>query len=244
MEDRLDIQRVELTHDVLTPVIKKSRDERQQQEAVLRAEQHALEVREKARGQLRRLRWIVAAIAMAVALAVVSGFGAVSYSLYRVSEERLREVQRQKELAQASEREAKLAREEALKEKEKAEENHQLADKRFDGQLSAVDAMSLLDEGLKTMGGSQEIRQVILRRALDQYEKILRERPDDPTVRARLALAYLKLGTLQSETDDFAGAIQSLGQAAVTNQPIFLYVCIYMVMQTIQRGRNTRLYFA
>ena len=39
LEDRLDIQRVELTHDVLTSVVKKSRDERQQQEAMLRAEQ-------------------------------------------------------------------------------------------------------------------------------------------------------------------------------------------------------------
>ena len=31
VEERLEVQRIELTHDVLTKVIKKSRDERQQQ---------------------------------------------------------------------------------------------------------------------------------------------------------------------------------------------------------------------
>ena len=37
LENRLDVQRVELIHDVLTAVVKKGRDERQQQEATLRA---------------------------------------------------------------------------------------------------------------------------------------------------------------------------------------------------------------
>ncbi len=79
LENRLDIQRVELTHDVLTAVVKKSRDERQQREA--------REAREKARRQRRQLVFILAG--MAAALVVVSGYGIWSYHQYRarVSEE-------------------------------------------------------------------------------------------------------------------------------------------------------------
>ena len=77
LEERLDIQRVELTHDVLTAVVKKSRDERHQREATLRAEQQAQEVREKARRQWRRLT--VTIVGMAAALVVMSAFGAFSF---------------------------------------------------------------------------------------------------------------------------------------------------------------------
>jgi WD40 repeat protein len=97
IEPRLDIQRVELIHDVLTPVVKKSRDERQQQEATRRAEQQAQEAREKARRQRRKLRLIVAG--MTAALLVVTGFGVYSYHLWRLSEDRLREVEKQKQRA-------------------------------------------------------------------------------------------------------------------------------------------------
>jgi tetratricopeptide (TPR) repeat protein len=101
LEERLAVQRVELTHDVLTRVVKKSRDERQKQQA----KQSAQETREKARRQRKRLLFIVAA--MAVGLLVVTGLGALSYHLYRVSEKHRLEAER--------------AREEALKEKSQAE---------------------------------------------------------------------------------------------------------------------------
>ena len=77
VEERLKIQRVELAHDVLTPVIKKSRDQRQQKEAVVRAEQRAQEAREKVRRQRKKQRLIVAG--MAAALLIVSGIGMVIY---------------------------------------------------------------------------------------------------------------------------------------------------------------------
>ena len=84
LEERLDIQRVELTHDVLTQVIKKSRDERQQKEATARAERQAQEVRERARRQRKRLTIIVGG--MAVALVVVSGFGIFSFLQWQEAE--------------------------------------------------------------------------------------------------------------------------------------------------------------
>ena len=121
LEDRLDIQRVELTHDVLTPVVKKSRDERQQHEATLRAEQQAQEIREKVRRQRRKFRWILAG--MAVVLVVVTSFAAWSYSLYRVSEERLLEVERQKNRAEKGEKDAQ----QAVTAKQKAEQVRDVA---------------------------------------------------------------------------------------------------------------------
>ena len=110
LEDRLDIQRVELTHDVLTSVVKKSRDERQQQEAALRAERQATEVREKARRQRRRSRFVFAG--MAAALVVVGGFGVGSYYQFRLSQDRLREAVRQRARAERGERDATVASEE------------------------------------------------------------------------------------------------------------------------------------
>ena len=125
LEDRLDIQRVELTHDVLTTVVKKSRDERHQREATLRAEQQAQEVREKARRQWRRLSITIAG--MAAALVVMSAFGVFSFYQWQ-------EAVRQKE-------QARQAREQALKEKAKAEESQHLATQRFDEKRQAMDKM-------------------------------------------------------------------------------------------------------
>jgi hypothetical protein len=120
LEERLDIQRVELTHDVLTAVVKKSRDQRQQQEAMLRAEQGAREAREKVRRQRRRMGFIVAG--MAAALIVVTAFGVWSYLLYRVSEDRLLEVEREKRRAEIQKERAERGEELASKARKDAEQ--------------------------------------------------------------------------------------------------------------------------
>jgi hypothetical protein len=127
LEVRLEIQRVELTHDVLTPVVRKSRDERQQQEATRRAEQEARETREKAWRQRRRLGFIVAG--MAAALMVVTGFGIWSYHLYRVSEDRLLEVEREKRKAEREQKRAERGEELASKARADAEDNRRIAEK-------------------------------------------------------------------------------------------------------------------
>ena len=83
VEERLEVQHIELTHDVLTEVIKESRDERQQQEAAQEAQRHEQEVREQLR-QSRRKRTIVAAVmVMTVVLAVMSALGLISYKAWR-----------------------------------------------------------------------------------------------------------------------------------------------------------------
>jgi hypothetical protein len=75
IEERLDVRRVELTHDVLTGVVKASRDQRHQREAReaterLLAEQAARE--HAARRALRRARAIAAGCTVLAAVAIVA----------------------------------------------------------------------------------------------------------------------------------------------------------------------------
>jgi tetratricopeptide (TPR) repeat protein len=206
LEERLDIQRVELTHDVLTTVVKKSRDERQQKEATLRAELQAQETREKARRQRKRARLIMAG--MAVAMVAVLTFGAVSFYQYHVSYERWLEAERQKheaenqkERAEKGEQDAKQARAEAVTEKDIAEANRKLAEHML-AQFS--------DKQLREMPGTQEIRRVLFKRGVETYESMFREKLNDPIVQLSLVDRYAELGRLQSEIGTLDQALEPL----------------------------------
>jgi tetratricopeptide (TPR) repeat protein len=210
LEERLDIQRVELTHDVLTSVVKKSRDERQQKEAMVRAELHAQEIREKAQRQRRRLRVVVGG--MAAALLVVGGFGVWSFNLYRTSRERLLEVERQKERAEKQERGAMQARAEAVKEKERAEEGQKLAGQRFDEKRQAMDNMlaEFSDKRLSGQPGTQQIRKVLFERGISFYESMFRENQSDITIQLSLTQRYTELGRLLSEIESLDKSLEQL----------------------------------
>ena len=65
-EDRHHIRRVELTHDVLIPVIKVSRDTRRTNEALAQAESLRFE-----QAAQRRKQQITAAVACALAIALI-----------------------------------------------------------------------------------------------------------------------------------------------------------------------------
>jgi len=69
-EDRHNTRRVELTHDVLIPVIKASRDARLAREALAQAEQQQREAYEKARVARRRLAVVAVLLVLAVACAI------------------------------------------------------------------------------------------------------------------------------------------------------------------------------
>ncbi len=210
VEERLDIQRVELTHDVLTAVVKRSRDARQQQEATQRAEAAAREVQEKARQQRRRLRWIVAG--MAAALIVVGTFAVVSFYLYRISEERRREAEEQKARAERGEEEASLAHAAAVREKERAEEGEHLADRRFVEKRQAMDDMlaQFSDQKLSGLPGTQQIRKVLFQRGIEQYEAMFKDNRDDPAIALKLADLYHNQGVLQSEIESLERALVPL----------------------------------
>jgi hypothetical protein len=69
-EDRYHTRRVELTHDVLLPVIKVSRDTRLTREALAKAEQQQREAYEKERVARRRLAVVAALLVLALAGAI------------------------------------------------------------------------------------------------------------------------------------------------------------------------------
>jgi tetratricopeptide (TPR) repeat protein len=213
LEDRLDIQRVELTHDVLTSVVKKSRDERHQKEAEFRAEEQAKEVREKARRQRRRGRFVFAG--MAAALVIVGGFGVASYLQFRVSQERLREAVRQRARAEKGEQEARQARAEAVTEKERAEANEKLADKGFEESRGTVDELltEMSQEGLKDVPGLQELRQRFALKAVSHYAVFLARRPDDPAVLEGHARSLTALGAITGQVGSVEKAVATLQEA-------------------------------
>jgi tetratricopeptide (TPR) repeat protein len=215
LEERLEIRRVELTHDVLTPVVKKSRDKRQEIEALIRAEQQTQELRAKARRQRKRQQVIIAG--MSAALLIVCGFGAVSYYQYRLSDARLKEAQRQKERAERGEQAAELARTDAVAAKTRAVESQKLADKSFDEARGIVDRVlvELGDEKLKDVPGLQEIRQRFSQEAADHYEVYAARHPDDPAIADGRARALTALG---ATTGDFKRVEQGVAilQRAIT----------------------------
>ena len=76
IEDRMGLQRVELTHDVLAEVIRASRDARQQRIALEEARKHEERVLAAAARNTRRQRWVIAALGMAViGLSIGAFFG-------------------------------------------------------------------------------------------------------------------------------------------------------------------------
>jgi WD40 repeat protein len=76
IEDRLGVQRVELTHDVLAEVIRASRDARLQRLALAEAQAREQQALAEAARRSRRQRWVIAGLAAAVgALAIGAVFG-------------------------------------------------------------------------------------------------------------------------------------------------------------------------
>ena len=87
IEERLDIRRVELTHDVLCSVVKLSREERKKREELAEAEQHLAAQRTRAAATKKALipaRQIAAGCAVLAVIAVGSGIYGV-YSANRAA---------------------------------------------------------------------------------------------------------------------------------------------------------------
>ncbi len=113
IEERLHVRRIELTHDVLTDVVRQSRDQRQRHEEAAQARRREEQVRLQLRQSRRRL--IVVASVMAAFLAIVSGFGLFSYYQWQEAK-RLRDVAakaeaRANDRAKAAENLEEMARE-------------------------------------------------------------------------------------------------------------------------------------
>ena len=103
IEERLDVRRVELTHDVLCGVVKSSRDLRQEREARDASERLLVEQREKelsARKALVRARQIAAfCVLLAIGAVVAAGMAYVSTQRARRAEAQAQETRQQTEKA-------------------------------------------------------------------------------------------------------------------------------------------------
>ncbi|MEO5961641.1 MAG: hypothetical protein ABIZ49_02190 [Opitutaceae bacterium] len=73
IEERLGVQRVELTHDVLAEVIRASRDARQQRLAVEEARAHEQRALAAVTARTRKLRWLIAGLATLVVALCLGG---------------------------------------------------------------------------------------------------------------------------------------------------------------------------
>src|SRR5271166_6056650 len=113
-EDRHNTRRVELTHDVLIPVIKASRDARLTREALAQAEQQQREAYQKERVALRRLAVVAVLLVLAVAGAIYGWVQAHrADQAAKQAKEQARIATTQRLAAQSSEKKANDARDQA-----------------------------------------------------------------------------------------------------------------------------------
>ncbi|MFO0908574.1 MAG: DUF2610 domain-containing protein [Isosphaeraceae bacterium] len=202
IEDRLDIQRVELTHDILTSVVKKSRDERRQREAAAEVERRAALSQEKSRRQRTRFRAIVGGLT--VALGVVSAFGLWSYRLYQLSQERLREVQ--------------LQRQEALRQRDRAEKSEADAGR---ARKAAEVVKDVFDDAttpvtflkVRHMPGLSSVEEKLASLRLQSLQRLAEKFPDDSSIPPRIAEAHALLGLIRMHVGSFRGAEEELHKA-------------------------------
>jgi len=188
IEERLDVRRVELTHDVLCAVVKASRDLRYEREARDRTERLLSEQRDrelKARRALKRARRIAAGCAALALLAVIAlAFAFVS----------LRRANRAELAAQESRAAAETARSHA---------EHLL------GYLNEDFAVELA--GFGTLGLIKQLGE----RESQYYDSLPRSLQTTDTVRSA-ALAQVHFGIAQQQAFDLKSARTSLTSAVTT----------------------------
>jgi hypothetical protein len=200
-EERLGIPRVEIIHDVLTDIIRKSRDTRRLREAeAATADREAALHRERRR--VRRAHWFAAMMALLVVITI----GGVFWGWTReVEAERQRMSADQQRVAAAeqrafAERQLNFAEEQraaAVAESKRAEQNFDLA-------VTAADSMITLANELRDLTGvsTATIRDV-LRSAESAFEGIAVASPNSQRLRWRRAAMLVS----------FAYTYQTLGDS-------------------------------
>lgn len=191
--------------------------ERTRQAELKEAEAHI-----KAKEERRRRLW-QAALGSLATVAILAGAGvwfqykgekaarATAEAQTEADNERKARIAEQ----QAKETEAALRKdaEDALKEVEKqrlrAEANFAKAQAAVDDYLTKVSETQLLQ-----VPGMQLLRRELLQSALTFYQGFLKERGDDPTIRAGLAAAYLRIGRIHEELQSIAEGHKAYEEAA------------------------------
>jgi serine/threonine-protein kinase len=142
----------------------------------------------------------VAALLAGLVAAISIGLGAVTW---------------QWRTAVAARDDALAARNEALSAREVAQQNFELARKAVDDYLTRVGQNPLLKER-----GLHELRQELLGAALGYYRDFLRQRGDDPSVRAEVAGAHERVGDIELELGHPRDALVAYDQALALIEPL------------------------
>lgn len=167
----------------------------------------------RARVTERAWRWCarrpaLASLSAALLLSLVIGLLGV-VSQWSRAEKNLTEAVRQKALAETSLvsaqsesrraeqnlEEADRQRSIAEQEADRAETNYRMAQRAVDQLLTMVS-----EDELRSKPGLQTLRLQLLMRALEQYQGMVAQRPDDPKARSELAASYLRVARIKKLT--------------------------------------------
>ncbi len=146
--------------------------------------------------------------AVLVSTALIVGTATSTWQAVRAwHAERLADAARLEETRQR--RIAEDQRNEAEKQRGRAEANFQQARKAVDDYLTAVSQSKLFD-----VPGSQPLRKELLDSALAYYKHFIDQHADDPTVQAELAAAYLRVGDITSAMGAKDQALEAIQKGA------------------------------
>jgi WD40 repeat protein len=160
VEERGGVRRIELTHDILTGVARRSRDLRREREATEKAERERLEAEKTAAEQRRIIRrahltagaFILLFLATLAALFWAIGLRNEAQSAAKKAKAEEAEVHAQKDKAEQSEREASNQREAALKQSKAAGEA------KHNAHRAEIEALNQREEALKQSKAAEEAK--------------------------------------------------------------------------------------
>jgi tetratricopeptide (TPR) repeat protein len=114
----------------------------------------------------------------------------------------------QRALAEKAQHQAEVNAKEADAQRKQAEANFAKARAAVDDSFTKISESQLL-----TVPGMQPLRRELLSSALGFYEDFVKEHGDDPTVRAGLAFAFLRVGKIRGELGESQAATESFEKA-------------------------------
>ena len=153
---------------------------------------------------------VLGAVLTAVLLLATAGSMIAAGSMSRLAGEQAKaardaELARRQEadqraLAEKAQHQAEVSAKEADAQRQQAEANFAKARAAVDESFTKISESQLLN-----VPGMQPLRRELLHSALAFYEDFLKEHGDDPTVRAGLASAFLRVGKIRNELGERAG---------------------------------------
>jgi tetratricopeptide (TPR) repeat protein len=221
IEERLDVARVEIIHDVLNPVIRKSRDARRLRQAETAATEREAALRRERR-RVRRAHWLTAAMALLALVTVALAWWGWSSKVEAERQRALAEEQRtiaeqqraaadeQRKFAEAQRNYAETQRGAADAASKRAEENFDLAVTAADTMVTDVAARLRYLAGVSVA----TIREILVS-AERTFDQIAAAAPNSQYFRWRRAIMLISFAETYKSLGDTAEAL-SRAQTART----------------------------